>query len=105
MKSEATIQNEIRIALSKYAIVFRGNVGTFFTADGRPIKTGLPRGFSDLFGFRKHDGKMFFLETKNKNGRTSVYQDRFLNEMQKYDVITGVARSAEDALKIIGVDS
>lgn len=103
MKSEIDIQNEIRIALSPYAITFRGNVGMFYTKDGRQVKTGLPKGFSDLFGFRKSDGKMFFLEIKTPKGKVSVAQDNFLKEMDKYNVITGVARSVEEALEILNI--
>jgi len=98
---EKDIQNEIRLALSPYAIVFRANVGTFMSSDGRVIATGLPRGFSDLFGTRKSDGKSFYIEVKNKNGRTSKYQDNFLKQMKKNNAIVGVARSAEEAIKIV----
>ena len=50
----------IQIALSEYAIVFRINVGTGQTKDGRHFTTGVPKGYSDLSGFRKKDGKAFF---------------------------------------------
>ncbi len=98
---EKDIQNEIRLALSPYAIVFRANVGTFMSSDGRVIATGLPKGFSDLFGVRKSDGRAFFIEVKNEKGRTSKYQDNFLRQMKKNNAIVGVARSAEEAIKIV----
>lgn len=98
---EKDIQNEIRLALSPYAVVFRANVGTFMSSDGRVIATGLPKGFSDLFGVRKSDGRAFFIEVKNEKGRTSKYQDNFLRQMKKAGAITGVARSGEQAIKII----
>lgn len=98
---EKDIQNEIRLALSPYAIVFRANVGTFVTSDGRVVATGLPKGFSDLFGVRKSDGRAFFIEVKNEKGRTSKYQDNFLKQMKKNNAIVGVARSAEQAIRII----
>ncbi|MCR2045510.1 VRR-NUC domain-containing protein [Anaerosalibacter massiliensis] len=98
---EKDIQNEIRLALSPYAIVFRANVGTFVTSDGRVVATGLPKGFSDLFGVRKSDGKAFFIEVKNEKGKTSKYQDNFLKQMKKNNAIVGVARSAEQAIRII----
>lgn len=98
---EIDIQNSIRLALTPYAIVFRGNVGKVRMADGRYFDTGLPKGFSDLFGFRKSDGKLFFLEVKSKTGRLRKDQEHFLNTMQQYPVICGVARSAEEAIKII----
>lgn len=98
---EIDVQNSIRLALNPHAIVFRANVGTFRTADGRTVSTGLPKGFSDLFGFRKSDGKAFFLEIKNEKGRLRKDQEHFLNEMAKYPVITGVARSPEEAIALI----
>lgn len=104
IKSEITIQNEIRIALAPYAHVFRANVGLFYTKDGRQINTGLPKGFSDLFGFRNSDGKMFFFEVKKAKGKSSIHQDNFLKEMSKYDVIAGIVRSVDDAMKLLGIE-
>lgn len=99
--TETDIQNQIRVALSDSCIVFRANVGVFFTKDGRVIQTGLPKGFSDLFGFRKKDGKMFFLEIKTPKGKPSKDQLHFLDTMKQYNVITGIARSIEEARRII----
>jgi|SRR5690625_421783 len=98
---EIDIQNSIRLALNPYAVCFRMNVGKVRMADGRYFDTGLPRGYSDLSGFRKSDGKMFFLEVKSAKGRLRKDQEHFLNTMSQYPVITGVARSAEEAIKII----
>ncbi len=98
---EKDIQNEIRLALNPYAVVFRINVGTFMSETGRMVSTGVPRGFSDLFGVRKSDGKAFFIEVKNEKGRTSKYQDNFLEQMKKNGAIVGVARSGEEAIRII----
>ena len=98
---EKDIQNEIRLALSPYAIVFRANVGTFMTGDGRIVATGLPKGFSDLFGVRRKDGRAFFIEVKNERGRARPEQINFLEQMRKAGAIVGVARSAEEAIRII----
>ncbi len=52
MTTESLIQNQIRVELSKAGhTVFRVNVGKVRMADGRYFDTGLPKGFSDLFGF------------------------------------------------------
>lgn len=99
--TEQDIQNQIRMALSPIAVVFRVNTGTVKTIDGRYFKTGVPRGYSDLSGFRKSDGKMFFLEIKTPTGRASKDQLHFLEQMSQYPVITGIARSAEEALELI----
>ena len=103
MKTETDIMNEIRLALSKDGhINFRGNVGRVKMADGRWFSTGLPDGFSDLFGFRKTDAKAFFIEVKTESGRLRKEQEKFLDAMEKHGAITGVARSTEDALRIVG---
>lgn len=101
---EIDVQNSIRLALHPHAIVFRANVGTFKTADGRMVSTGLPKGFSDLFGFRKSDGKIFFLEVKNEKGRLRADQRHFIEMMRKNGAIAGVARSAEEAIQLVTVD-
>lgn len=98
---EIDVQNSIRLALNDIAIIFRANVGTFKTTDGRIVSVGLPKGFSDLFGFRKSDGRIFFIEVKNEKGKTSKEQDHFIETMKSYGAIAGVARSAQDALEIL----
>ncbi len=102
--TEHDIQNQIRSALSETCVIFRGNVSTICTKDGRYFSTGLPKGFSDLFGFRKSDGKAVFIEVKTKKGRLSAEQKKFLNTMRKFGVIAGICRSAEEALNLIKGD-
>ncbi len=101
MTEEHAIQNEIRITLSEYATVFRANVGSGVTYDGRHFETGLPKGFSDLFGFRHSDGRIFFIEVKTPKGKVSKAQENFLEQMRNYGAIAGVARSVDDAIRII----
>lgn len=98
---EIDIQNSIRLALNPYAIVFRGNVGKVRMPDGRFFDTGLPKGFSDLFGFRKSDGRIFFIEVKNEKGRLRDGQKHFIDRMQEYGAIAGVARSPQEAIEIV----
>lgn len=98
---EIDIQNSIRLALNPYAIVFRANVGTFKTEDGRVVSTGLPKGFSDLFGYRRSDGRIFFMEIKNEKGKLRKEQEHFLKTMRENGAIAGVARSAEEAINLI----
>ena len=102
MTEEHSIQNEIRVALSSCAVVFRVNVGTIETPDGRYFSVGLPKGFPDLFGFRKSDKQIFFIEVKTPTGQIRKEQRRFIRAMQLMGVLAGVARSVEDAFKIIG---
>jgi hypothetical protein len=98
---EIDVQNSIRLALNPYAIVFRANVGVFSTADGRKVSTGLPKGFSDLFGFRKSDGRIFFIEVKNEKGKLRADQEHFIKTMQENGAIAGVARTPEEAINLI----
>lgn len=98
---EKDIQNEIRLAVSEYAIIFRINTGTFKTADGRYVSTGVPVGHPDLYGFRKSDGKLIYIEVKTEKGKLSKEQKHFLEVMSKYPIIAGVARSASEAVNLI----
>lgn len=101
MTRESLIQNQIRVALSKAGyMVFRANVGKVRTSDGRFFDTGLPKGFSDLFGFRS-DGQIFFIEVKNEKGRVRPEQTKFMEIMKQRGALVGVARSVEDALGIV----
>lgn len=101
--SETDIMNQIRVALSPYCVVFRMNVGLCFTKDGRPMRTGVPVGFSDLFGHRKSDGRAFYIEVKTKTGRASANQMRFLEQMLADGAIAGICRSPEEAMNLLGV--
>lgn len=101
MTQEHAIQNEIRLALGSSCQLFRMNVGAAYTLNGNYFKTGVPKGFSDLFGFRKSDGKAVFIEVKTKSGRLSREQENFIKSMKKNGAIAGVCRSAEDALRLI----
>lgn len=99
--NEAAIQHHIQLAVSEAGhTCFRANVGLFFTKDGRPVKTGLPVGFSDLFGFTS-DGKPFFLEVKTDTGRARPEQIAFISAMQKRGAIASIVRSVDDALKLL----
>lgn len=114
---EQDIQNYIRIEFSKHmpdGLLFRSNVGVAWTGsrtrknpdgsltiyDPRPFSTGLPNGFSDLFGVLP-GGKAVFLEIKSPTGKPSPAQTNFLAQAIKTGAAAGVARSFEDVLKII----
>lgn len=102
MTEEHKIQNEIRLALTDSCVIFRINVGVVKTPDERYFDTGVPKGFSDLFGFRRSDGRAVFIEVKTANGRVSPQQKQFIRQMTDNGAIAGICRSAEDALKLIG---
>lgn len=99
---EADIMRSIMIALSADGhFVARANVGAFFTKDGRHVTTGLPKGFSDLFGHRAVDCKAFYLEVKRPGGRVTLEQTAFLTAMQARGAIAGIVRSVADARELI----
>ena len=101
MRSEHDVQNEIRLVLSEQGYcVFRINSGKVKMADGRWFDVGVPKGFSDLVAIK--DGKISFLEIKNEVGRPSAEQLNFIKQMkERYGCRAGIARSVEDALKIV----
>ena len=101
MTEEHRIQNEIRTAVSPYAVIFRINVGKGRTVDGRYFETGVPKGFSDLFGVRKSDGRAVFIEVKTAKGKPSAEQKNFMKQMQKNGAIAGICRCPEDAVNLI----
>lgn len=100
-KEQAT-QDAIRVKLAQAGyIVFRTNVGKVKTADGRWFDAGLPSGFPDLVGYKPENGRIFFIEVKTKTGRRRKDQVAFANGLRNKNVIYGVARSAEEAVKIV----
>lgn len=102
MESEHSIQNRIRLELSNRGhLVFRANVGKVKTADGRWFDTGLPVGFPDLFVINR-DGKFIGVEVKNRKGKLRESQKEFSERILKpHGIPHGVARSVEDAIKIV----
>lgn len=112
-KSESTIQNEIRLALSPYGIVLRLNSGKFWQGKRvwseefqqyvlvnlRPVQ-GCPEGTPDLL-FLGENNNVAFVECKNQKGTARKKQKRFIEIMHNYNIKADLARSPEEALKII----
>ena len=112
-KSEHRVQDEIRLALSQYGIVLRLNAGKayggnriwdkrygYILTDLRPIAL-CAKGTPDLL-FIGEGGKVAFIEVKEEKGRVREEQKRFLEELKRFGICAGIARSTEDALRIIG---
>jgi len=110
---ESDIQSKIRVALSQYGCVFRCNSGDFWQGERvysqefqEPVLIhlrrvcGLPKGFSDLL-FCGYDGRVAFVEIKQPRGRIRPEQANFLKLMQSYGYAAGIARSPEEAIKIV----
>lgn len=122
---EHAIQNTIRNDLTDFGLFWRVNVGQAWTGDkvqrfpdgsvlitnARPFSTGLPAGFSDLFGAvpvqiePDHVGQTWarfaVIEVKTPRGRVSSKQDKFMGAMQSIGALAGVARSSAEAVGII----
>lgn len=99
---ESDIQKITMVALTKAGCkVFRANAGKFLSMDGQHIIQGLPNGFFDLFGFKTDDHQVFFIEMKTKTGRPRESQKRFHQMLTDCGIIHGIARSPEDAVKIV----
>lgn len=93
---ETALMNMIRVEASKHGVCFRANVGKVKMFNGRYFDTGLPKGFSDLFGVRSSDGKAFFIEVKTEKGRVRPEQEKFIQSMKSKGAIAGVCRSIND---------
>lgn len=115
---EHDIQNKIRLEFGQRTdgVLFRANVGQAWTGsritrhpDGsvtiynaRPFSSGLPTGFSDLFGVMP-GGRAVFLEIKAPGGRVTEAQRRFVAGMHRLGAAAGIAYSVEQAMWICGV--
>jgi hypothetical protein len=111
--SEQQIQQHIRIACSTGATrLFRNNTGTLRDQHGRPVQFGLCKGSADLIGYRTititpdmvgQQVAVFRLsiEVKTPTGRIRPEQQAWLETVQAAGGIAGVARSVEDALRIM----
>lgn len=99
---EQALQDAIRVKLAQEGyVVFRTNVGKVKQSDGRWFDSGLPAGFPDLMGYKPENGRIYFIEVKIKTGRRRKDQVLFAKNLRDKNVIYGVARSAEEAVKIV----
>lgn len=101
-REEHEIQDNIQIDVSKHDChIFRTNTGTVEMKRGGYFRAGPPSGFPDLTGFKDSNGKIFFIEVKKRTGRAREDQIQFHYMLANHGIIHGIARSPEDALKII----
>lgn len=102
--NEQQIQNEIIIAVNRLGHrLWRSNAGKIITKDNRVIQL-FPKGFPDTVGFRKSDGKFIVIEVKTDKGRLRPEQEKFKAFAEKQNILYGIARSVDDAIKIIEGD-
>lgn len=99
--NEIDLMHGVMLAASQAGnMIFRTNVGKVRMTDGRWFDTGLPKGHSDLYGFRP-DGRVFYIETKMHPRVPTPEQVRFLQAVIKRGGIGGVAYSVDEAMEII----
>lgn len=110
-KSEAKVLNEIRQLSRGDTRLFRNNVGLAKLPDGSILKYGLCNGSSDLIGFKQititpemvgqQIAVFTAIEAKSSVGRATPEQKNFLDMVIASGGIGGIARSVEDARKIL----
>ena len=89
------------IALSKAgATVWRNNTGALQDKTGRLVRYGLCKGSSDIIGICQ-DGRFLAVEVKTSTGQVRPEQVVFLDAVTRMGGRAGVARSVEDALRIL----
>lgn len=101
VKSERNIQAMILMALSEAGcLVWRQDTGAYKDPkSGRLIRYGLCKGSSDIIGLCA-DGTFLAVEVKTATGRIRPEQETFIAAVKRAGGRAGVARSAEDALRI-----
>jgi len=111
--SEAAIQQQIRLALSRAgSVMHRNNVGAYRDDQGRVIRYGVGNpGGSDLIGWTPvlitHDmvggmlGVFTAVEVKAPRGKPTEAQLNFIRQVQLGGGIAGIARSTQDALALL----
>ncbi len=103
--SETPLRKSIQVAATRAgARLFRNNVGKLQDATGRWVTFGLCVGSCDLIGWTA-DGHFLALELKTPGTRTTLEQRRFIASVLSAGGRAGVARSVEDALRIIRGDA
>lgn len=132
-ESEHAIQNEIRNALAGRCKLFRANVGKAWASNdvvkvprqmpvvmgprdvllrnARPFDTGLPPGFTDLFGWAtvtitpdmvgQKIAQFIGPEVKDDDGRPSPLQRTFIDVLNADGGRAGVVRSVDDAERLV----
>ena len=112
MPSEQSIQQHIRLTCSTGSTrLFRNNTGTLKDQNGRPVSFGLCKGSADLIGWKRVTvtpemvgstvAVFTSIEVKTPTGRLRHEQQQWLDAVQAAGGIAGVARSVEDAQRIM----
>ena len=111
---ETKIQQEIRLGLGMRDDVrlFRNQVGQLpDPRTGRPVQFGLAKGSADLVGWKTVTitpdmvgtsiAQFVSLEIKAPTGKPTAAQSSWLKAVSKAGGISAIARSVQDALRIL----
>ncbi len=112
MASEQTIQQQIRLACSRGPVrLWRNNVGRLLDQQGRPVTFGLCPGSADLVGYStvtvtpdmvgQTVAVFTAVEVKAPTGRPTPQQTAWLEHIRAAGGRAGIARSVEDAQRIV----
>lgn len=74
--------------------------GDMLIKDPYPIRAGLCAGSGDIVGCRQ-DGRFYSVETKSTTGRLRPEQKDFGKAVIAHSGLWGVARSADESLRIV----
>lgn len=108
MSSEASILQDIRLALGRRSVLFRNNSGAYQDKTGRWIHYGVGSpGGSDLIGWHtveitpdmvgKRVAVFTAIEVKKPTGKVTDAQQNFVDQVQKAGGIAGICRSVQEA--------
>jgi hypothetical protein len=111
--SEQAIQQRIRLACSRGATrLWRNNTGALRDERGQLVRYGLCPGSADLIGYRSVVitpemvgatlAQFAAVEVKTPTGRPTPEQTAFLDHVLAAGGLAGIARSVEDAERILG---
>ena len=112
MNPETPIMQRICLALTRWVVLFRNNVGQYQAKDGSHVRYGICNpGGSDLIGWKsivvtqnmvgQRLAVFVAIEVKTPTGVTSDAQSHFIEQVVQAGGLAGVARSPEDAMDII----
>ncbi len=101
--SEKQIETAIRVALSmSHVMCMKNRIEACWQCRAKPKKTdGLGLGSADLICIVPPVGRLLAIECKAEKGRTTEDQERWLAQVRKYGGVAGVARSVEEAFRLV----
>ncbi len=99
--AESMLVNDVIRAGWKYAELTRVNTGNVKTDKGYRFSTGTPKGFPDISGYRRKDGRAVYIECKVEPNKPTPEQVQFIEKAKKAGCLAGVCYSVREALAVI----